>query len=338
MLASAGDDGSIRLWEMENGKQVKTWNAHGGVQSLEFLRDGKLLTCGRDHQVKLWTADGKQQGPNLSLGELAMRAAATFDSRRVIAGDWAGEVRVWNAADGKQIGTLSADPPLLAQRLEIAQVHLAKRRADHERLVAASAASTEQRNKAVAELSDAQLAMKTADEAAKAAQSELTELQKSIEQLKGDANGLKTELANGRSAAETLDEAIAKAQQAAEKLPGDARLAESVTNLKSAAEGVAADLVATEKTLKEKTYSLSESEANLAGTQKRRQKSTDEVAAARQQSDALIDVAKTATEKAATDAKALEQSAQALESAQREADRWSDEMEFAKSAALSASN
>src|SRR4029078_1283581 len=76
MLASSSDDGSIRLWEMENGKQVKTWNAHGGVQCVQFLRDGKLLTCGRDHQVKLWTADGKQQGPNLSLGEMAMRAAA----------------------------------------------------------------------------------------------------------------------------------------------------------------------------------------------------------------------------------------------------------------------
>ena len=117
MLASASDDGSIRLWEMENGKQVKMWNAHGGVQSVEFCRDGKLLTCGRDHQVKLWTADGKPQPQNLSLGEMAMRAATTFDNNRIVAGDWSGEIRIWNAADGKQIGTLSADPPLLAQRL-----------------------------------------------------------------------------------------------------------------------------------------------------------------------------------------------------------------------------
>jgi WD40 repeat protein len=338
MLASASDDGSIRLWEMENGKQVKTWNAHGGVQSVEFCRDGKLLTCGRDHQVKLWTADGKPQPQNLSLGEMAMRAAMTFDNNRIIAGDWAGDVRIWNAADGKQIGTLSADPPLLAQRLELAQADLSKRTAERDRLAAAATAATEQMNKTTADLNGAQQIMKLAAESEKFTQAEQAEMQKSIEQLKSELSGLKTEMANGQSAAEALAEAITKAQQAAEKLPGDTRLTDAVAHLKTAAEGISSDLAATQKSLDEKNHILDQSESNLVGLQKRLQKLTLEIGTARQQIETLSASAKAVAEKANGDAKALAQATAALNTVQAEAQHWTDEIEFVKSAVQPASN
>jgi len=142
-LASASDDGSIRLWELENGKQTKTWNAHGGVQWVEYCRDGRLVTCGRDRQVKLWTADGKQQGKDMPLADVAMRVATTSDSSRIIAGDWTGEVRVWNAADGKQLGTLSANPPKLEDLMAAAKEKLSAQQAEHDRLAKVAEASTD---------------------------------------------------------------------------------------------------------------------------------------------------------------------------------------------------
>jgi Planctomycete cytochrome C/Anaphase-promoting complex subunit 4 WD40 domain len=338
MLASSSDDGSIRLWEMENGKQVKTWNAHGGVQCVQFLRDGKLLTCGRDHQVKLWTADGKQQGPNLSVGEMAMRAAATFDNNRVIAGDWSGEIRVWNAADGKQIGALSVNPSLLVERLQVASSGLAQQKAEHDRLAAAAAASMEQSKKIVVDLNALQVAMNSTGEAEKSLQTELSELQKSVEQLKADAAGMKTELANQQSAAESLADAIAKAQQAAEKLPGDTRLAESVAHLKTAAEGLASDLAGTQKSLDEKTHVVNQGESNLAEMQKRRQKLSAEREATRQQMQSLTAAAKLAAEKSAAADKACDELTKSLDSLQAEVQHWTDEMEFAKSAAQPPAN
>ena len=62
MIASASEDGSVRLWEMFNGKQVKSWTAHGGgTLSVQFNHSGDLVTAGRDRQVKIWDQNGKQK-------------------------------------------------------------------------------------------------------------------------------------------------------------------------------------------------------------------------------------------------------------------------------------
>ena len=59
--ATASEDGTIRLWEMFEGRQVKSWNAHGGgVLSLHYHHGGQLVSSGRDRHLKLWNADGKQ--------------------------------------------------------------------------------------------------------------------------------------------------------------------------------------------------------------------------------------------------------------------------------------
>jgi hypothetical protein len=93
--------------------------------------------------VKLWTADGKQQGKDMPLADVAMRVAVTSDAGRIISGDWTGEVRVWNAADGKQLGTLSANPPKLEELLAAAKEKLSAQQAEHDRLAKVAEASTD---------------------------------------------------------------------------------------------------------------------------------------------------------------------------------------------------
>ena len=62
VLASASEDGTVRLWAMVNGKQVKSWTAHGGgTLSVQFNHNGDLVTAGRDKQVKIWDQNGKQK-------------------------------------------------------------------------------------------------------------------------------------------------------------------------------------------------------------------------------------------------------------------------------------
>jgi len=118
VLASGSEDTTIRLWEMENGGQIKSWGAHGGgVFSIEFCRDGRMVSSGRDKVAKLWDANGGAIRNLEAFNDLALQVTHCDETDRVIAGDWTGEVRVWNAADGARLGNLSTNPPTLDERL-----------------------------------------------------------------------------------------------------------------------------------------------------------------------------------------------------------------------------
>jgi WD40 repeat protein len=112
VVASASEDGSIRLWEMENGKQIKSLNAHaGGALSVRYTQDGRLVSTGRDRVARLWDSNGNKVRDFEPFADLALEAVATHDNALIVAGDWTGEVRVWDAKDGRRQGTLSANPP-----------------------------------------------------------------------------------------------------------------------------------------------------------------------------------------------------------------------------------
>ena len=103
--------GRVRLWEMENGGNIKTFGAHGGgVASLRFAKDGRLLTTGRDRVVRLWDQNGGKQREFEPFGDLALEAVFSQDESKVIAADWTGEVRVWDIKDGKRLANLAVNP------------------------------------------------------------------------------------------------------------------------------------------------------------------------------------------------------------------------------------
>ncbi|HEY2251283.1 MAG TPA: c-type cytochrome domain-containing protein, partial [Planctomycetaceae bacterium] len=59
VLASSSEDTTIRLWEMTNGSHVKGWGAHGGgATAVQFLRDGRLASNGRDRVAHIWDQNG----------------------------------------------------------------------------------------------------------------------------------------------------------------------------------------------------------------------------------------------------------------------------------------
>ena len=122
VVASAAEDGTVRLWEMENGGQIKSWGAHGGgVASARFAKDGRIVSTGRDKMARLWDQNGGKQKDFEAFGDLALRAVLADDDSKVVAGDWSGEVRVFDAKDGKKLANLRANTVPIAVRLEKAR-------------------------------------------------------------------------------------------------------------------------------------------------------------------------------------------------------------------------
>src|SRR5262249_10650398 len=67
MLASAGGDGTVRLWELATGRERVTLTGHtAAVRSLAFSPDGRTLASGsEDRTVKLWEVKTGQEQATL---------------------------------------------------------------------------------------------------------------------------------------------------------------------------------------------------------------------------------------------------------------------------------
>ena len=191
ILASSSEDGTIKLWEMENGQQVKNWNAHGGgASAVNFAMDGRLASCGRDRIAKVWDQNGQQQRAFDAFGDIALRAAFSHDGARIASGDWTGEIRVWNVADGGLAGRLASNPATLAM---VAQAEAIR-----------SAAARAEADKAAAELVAAQKGAEDRATAMAAAAARLKAAQAELEKLaaeKGAADKALTEKAAAAKAA-----------------------------------------------------------------------------------------------------------------------------------------
>ncbi len=110
LLVSAGQDGTVVLWDIAEGKERKKWTAHaGGCEFVDFTADGRIVTCGRDKVAKVWDQSGKALLTTQPLTEIALRAVLSGDT--VMAGDWNGKVQAFLLADGgKPFGEVKAAP------------------------------------------------------------------------------------------------------------------------------------------------------------------------------------------------------------------------------------
>lgn len=249
LLASVSEDGSIRLWEMENGKQVKTWAANaGGSLSVEFAPTGTLVTSGRDKICKVWNIDGKELAKSEAMPDMVMDAVLTHDGKRVVAGDWTGEGRIFDAATGKTIGKLMLNPLPLDQLV----VYAAQQAADADKAAKAAADA-------------AAAAKQTADATAAAAQAaakKAADTANEVKRLEALRPQLEKETPNKQKLQRDAQEAVGKAR----RLANDAKTAEgrAAMTAKQKADAVTAATAAV-KTL-EAEVAKQQAAKNDAGT------------------------------------------------------------------------
>ena len=280
VLASSSEDATVRLWEMENGNQIKSWGAHGGgVASVRFTQDGRLVTSGRDRLTRLWDQNGGKQRDFEAFGDLALEAVASHDLTRVIAGDWSGEIRIFDLSAGNRVGNLAANPAPIVERLDATQ-----------KAIPTAQAAVEATSKAVGPVESA-----AAEKKAAAAKTE-------------QAFAASTAQANEAKASADGIDAAHKAKTTEEGAASSALKTAQDTAAKAATAKVAAEKAVPEKTAAaEKTASeaLAAAKATILTTFSQKTEHDKAIASA-------IDSLKNATTKAAADTAAAELAKQSL--------------------------
>lgn len=81
-LASIGDDGLAKIWDVHTGRKLKTLTGHSGeVLSVAWANDGALLvTGGRDGTLKVWSSKTGTRQFNWKLGSPVWSLAAAVES------------------------------------------------------------------------------------------------------------------------------------------------------------------------------------------------------------------------------------------------------------------
>jgi hypothetical protein len=212
VLLSSSEEGNVMLWEMNNGKQIKSWDAHtGGTLSAHYDPKGKIVTGGRDKTAKYWDGDGKALKSLTGFTDIVMESRLSHDGSRIIAGDWSGEVTVWQTSDGKKLGSLGANPPKISSRLDQAKIEkenrlktLGSTQAKHVPLTQAENLASKNEGEAVAKNKMRETALASA----------LVNMQKALASLQQAQNEEKAKIADQTSKQKDKDSKTQALEQA----------------------------------------------------------------------------------------------------------------------------
>ena len=310
VLATASEDGTIHLWEADTAKKLKSWSAHGGgTTDVRWLNDGRLVSTGRDRKVKVWKADGSLEKELGTLPDIGTKVAVTSGHPLVIAGDWSGQVTVYDGSKPAKLGVLDSNPMPLSQRIDRAQkMAIASKQIEEEallekekaikteanlvaRLAAANkslgdSGAEQKKKKALAEA--AAVGLKTAEAqllVAKTKVKKASEIVSSLEKTVNDTNEISGKEVAGKilnAAIKTLQETQASVRRAEQRHQESREISTTAMSEQKAAEKKRADANSQVKQLNEQVENaavqrktLSEKHTSLVGKHKACEKSLE---------------------------------------------------------------
>ncbi|RLB55683.1 MAG: hypothetical protein DRI34_10205 [Deltaproteobacteria bacterium] len=109
LLAVAGREKVLRVWNMASGKIVRELRGHQGtIRSIAFSPDGKLLAGGTSSKsVCIWNlSSGKLVRTLEGVGTYVTAVTYSADGRRLFVAGGRPEITTWDSSTGRQLGSL----------------------------------------------------------------------------------------------------------------------------------------------------------------------------------------------------------------------------------------
>lgn len=331
VLATSSEDSTIKLWELENGGNIKNWGAHGGGASgVWFTRDDQIVSVGRDRSAKLWDQNGGSIRVFEAFNDLALQVTFCDETKRVIAGDWTGLIRAWDAGDGKRVAEFNANPPKLEQRLAVSTAEAARLAGEHQKLNDAYNAAAAAVSKAQADLDASKKQMVVLTEAEKTQAAALLAAQQTATDAKAKQDAAAKTVTALLPVVPPLKESVAKADIAAAAAGGDQELINTVNQLKAVAAARDTAYNGAVKTAADEGARLAAAQQTAVSTEKLLTETKAALAAIIKQVEAQAAGLAAEEQKAAAAKVALDAGAAAVAAATAQVKRWQDEISFSQ--------
>lgn len=331
VLASTSEDTTIRTWELENGNQLKSWNAHGvGTSSIHFTSEDQIVSVGRDRTTKLWNQDGGPVRTYEAFSDLALQVTYCDATKRVIAGDFTGTVRVWNATDGLRLGDLSTNPPTLETRLAAANDGLARTQTEHKSASDAYAAADTAMRLVMANLEANQKKVIELAQQEAVAMTKLTEAKAVIVDATTKKDAADKIVASLTMVVPGLKDAVGRTTEASAKAPGDTEIVAILNQLKAVYIARESAMAANQKIVTDELIRLKTGQDAAALNEKLVAELRAGIDATKKQVEALGAALTVEQQKVATAKTTLDSAMLALTKAQAEVGRWQGEIAFTR--------
>lgn len=103
-LASASQDRTVKIWDTETGKLIRTLRGHGyNVRTVAFVSDRQLVSATGDGRIFVWSTQNWQRTHLLRGHSKTISGMAVF-WETVVSGSEDGTLRFWNLETGDPIG------------------------------------------------------------------------------------------------------------------------------------------------------------------------------------------------------------------------------------------
>jgi WD40 repeat protein len=119
-LATASKDGTVKIWDLSNGREVRAYRGHGGpVRAVTFAPNGKFIVSAGGTEVHVWNPDdGKLIRKFIAHSKTINALAVRPDSQRIASGGDDLSVRIWNPDAEKPVlettGTAQDTSPVMS--------------------------------------------------------------------------------------------------------------------------------------------------------------------------------------------------------------------------------
>jgi WD40 repeat protein len=112
---SASDDYTLKVWELESGRALRTLEGHsGGVHGVAVTPDGtRAVSASDDYTLKVWELESGR-APRTLAGHTnpVCSVAVTPDGKRALSVS-ADTLKVWELSSGRELASFRVNAPFL---------------------------------------------------------------------------------------------------------------------------------------------------------------------------------------------------------------------------------